>query len=194
MILVPQKSITLYHGSYCIVSEPDLRRCNEGKDFGRGFYTTTSKVQAENFAKISTRRAIYNQLVPDDTDRGFVSVYNLVLDETLSYYEFSGTDAEWLHCIAANRKPKIYSHKQQILDLHAVEDILAGKVANDDTNATLTLYLAGVFGEPGSESADGTCIKLLRPERLENQICFRSERSLKQLSYLGEESVWLTQH
>ena len=33
----------LYHGSYCEVKEPDLAKCAKRKDFGQGFYLTTSK-------------------------------------------------------------------------------------------------------------------------------------------------------
>lgn len=53
-------NMLLYHGSYCEVQIPDLNRCAKYKDFGRGFYLTASKKQAENFAKISTRKAIAN--------------------------------------------------------------------------------------------------------------------------------------
>ena len=31
-----------YHGSYCEVKEPDLTQCAKRKDFGQGFYLTTS--------------------------------------------------------------------------------------------------------------------------------------------------------
>ena len=39
----------LYHGSYCEVKEPDLAKCAKRKDFGQGFYLTTSKEQADDF-------------------------------------------------------------------------------------------------------------------------------------------------
>ncbi|WP_407399285.1 DUF3990 domain-containing protein [Anaerovibrio sp.] len=34
----------LYHGSYCIVEKPQLERCAKQKDFGQGFYLTSSRV------------------------------------------------------------------------------------------------------------------------------------------------------
>lgn len=43
----------LYHGSNMIVEEPKLIEQNRFLDFGFGFYTTTNKAQAENFAKKS---------------------------------------------------------------------------------------------------------------------------------------------
>ena len=33
----------LYHGSYCKVAKPELEKCAKRKDFGRGFYLTSSK-------------------------------------------------------------------------------------------------------------------------------------------------------
>lgn len=70
-------------------------------------------------------------------------------------------------------------------------DIVAGKIANDNTNATITAYMAGVFGEVGTPSADNICIHLLLPERLENQYCFRTEKALGCLTFTGSEQIWL---
>ena len=39
--------LILYHGSYCEVKEPDLKKCAKKKDFGQGFYLTTSKEQTK---------------------------------------------------------------------------------------------------------------------------------------------------
>ncbi len=39
----------LYHGSYCEVRKPNLNKCAKKKDFGQGFYLTSSKDQAESF-------------------------------------------------------------------------------------------------------------------------------------------------
>lgn len=41
--------LILYHGSYCEVRNPQLEKCSKRKDFGRGFYLTTSKEQAVSF-------------------------------------------------------------------------------------------------------------------------------------------------
>jgi len=32
-----KENLILYHGSYCEVSRPDLRKCATMKDFGQGF-------------------------------------------------------------------------------------------------------------------------------------------------------------
>ena len=44
----------LYHGSYCELKEPDLAKCAKRKDFGQGFYLTTSKEQAEKYEEYIT--------------------------------------------------------------------------------------------------------------------------------------------
>ena len=47
----------LYHGSNVIVEHPKLVKQNRFLDFGFGFYTTTNRKQAENFAlKVAERR------------------------------------------------------------------------------------------------------------------------------------------
>ena len=48
----------LYHGSYCEVKDPNLAKCAKRKDFGQGFYLTTSKEQAESFLRTSIAKAI----------------------------------------------------------------------------------------------------------------------------------------
>lgn len=49
--------LILYHGSYCEVNEPDLTMCESRKDFGKGFYLTSSKNQAISFLKTSVIKA-----------------------------------------------------------------------------------------------------------------------------------------
>lgn len=47
----------LYHGSNAVVGTPKLIKQNRYLDFGFGFYTTTNREQAVNFAeKVADRR------------------------------------------------------------------------------------------------------------------------------------------
>mgnify|MGYP000461832968 CR=1 FL=1 len=55
---------------------------------------------------------------------------------------FENADVDWLHCIAAHRKKKMFIEVEREM---AKYDIIAGKIADDATNATLTAYLAGAF-------------------------------------------------
>lgn len=58
--------LVLYHGSYCEVKEPDLAKCAKRKDFGQGFYLTTSKEQAESFLRTSIAKAIATEQLKRD--------------------------------------------------------------------------------------------------------------------------------
>ena len=57
-------------------------------------------------------------------------------------------------------------------------DIIAGKIADDATNATLTAYLAGAFGTAGDKEADDFCIRQLLPNKLKDQYCFKTESAI----------------
>lgn len=41
----------LYRGSNMVIEKPRIINQNRYLDFGYGFYTTTNKTQAENFAR-----------------------------------------------------------------------------------------------------------------------------------------------
>ena len=182
-----KQSMILYHGSYCSVNRPDLSKCGAMKDFGQGFYLTTSLEQARNFVHSAVKKAEVLSLVPRGTTQGVVTEYRFSLSDGLKIKEYPDADAEWLHCIAAHRKGNVFAELKQEL---APYDIIAGKIANDQTNATLTAYLAQLFGQIGTYEADEICIRRLLPERLENQICLRTQRALEVLEYIGEETVW----
>jgi hypothetical protein len=94
----------LYHGSYCIVQTPSLSLCNMDKDFGQGFYLTTSRSQAEKFVSTSIKKAIARKIVPSSYCRGFINKFEFDNIENLSCHIFQNADASWLHCVAAHRK------------------------------------------------------------------------------------------
>ena len=178
----------LYHGSYCEVREPYIDKCARYKDFGQGFYLTTSEKQAEAFAKISTGIAVSKGIIEDDRTYGVINKFRVTPSENIREYIFNQADADWLHCIVAHRSDAKFKN---IVDSMKDFDIIAGKIANDNTNASIAAYMSETFGPVGSESADKICISLLLPERLCNQYCFRTERSLKCLSFMGSEKVWM---
>lgn len=70
-------------------------------------------------------------------------------------------------------------------------DIIAGKIANDNTNATIAAYMALAYGEIGTKQADDMCISLLLPERLQDQFCFRTDAALKSVKFVESEKIWL---
>ncbi|MCD8124233.1 MAG: DUF3990 domain-containing protein [Lachnospiraceae bacterium] len=183
--------LILYHGSYCEVAHPDLKQCAKYKDFGQGFYLTTSKTQAENFSRFSTRKAIANRHIPANQTYGVVSIFSLSLDPALSIQVYEEADIEWLHCVVGYRKKHSFP---EVIEAMKDRDILAGKIANDQTNATIAAYIAETFGPLGSSTADEICIRLLLPERLQDQYCFRTNKALRCLHFERSEQICLKQN
>lgn len=182
--------MVLYHGSYTKVEKPDLARCAKYKDFGRGFYLTSSYLQAQSFAKLSLRKARENDLVPKEQLQGFVSSFRVRLtnEKAVKMRFFPTADTDWLKCVSAHRKRGAF---KDVLEELRAYDVIVGKVANDQTNNTLTTYLSGGYGPFESEGAMRLCIGLLLPDRLEDQYCFRSSIALSLLEFDGCEAVRL---
>ena len=99
----------LYHGSYCEVKEPDLAKCAKRKDFGQGFYLTTSKEQAESFLRTSIAKAIATGTIEEGQKFGYISTFEFNLSGNLETHIYENADVDWLHCIAAHRKKKCSS-------------------------------------------------------------------------------------
>ena len=112
----------LYHGSNITIKQIDLSMCKPYKDFGKGFYLTEIKEQAEQMAKRTS--AIYG---------GIPVITEFEFDKTalnhLSVKTFQTPCEEWALFVMANRNRKI---EQPTHDF----DIVIGPVA-DDTIATL---------------------------------------------------------
>lgn len=181
-----EAGIVLYHGSYCSVENPNLEKCALYKDFGRGFYLTTSKEQAKSFSKISVAR----KLGKGNTIGKFayVSFFRVKNTDDLNILNFEAADISWLHAIVAHRTKNNFIEVRKAMEYY---DVVSGKIANDDTNATITAYMNGLYGTIGSVQADSICISLLLPERLQDQFCFRSPKSISKLEYLKTEKVAL---
>ena len=176
----------LYHGSYCEIQKPDLAKCAPHKDFGQGFYLTSSKKQAENFVGIAMKKAAAQNLINSKQSFGYVSSFVYHASGDIRQYCYPEADADWLHCVVAHRKAGTFPDIIREMNDY---DIISGKIADDATNFTITAYITGAYGTVGTKEADNLCIGLLIPERLQNQHCFRTERSLESLEFIGSERV-----
>ena len=179
-----EKDTILYHGSYTIVENIDLNQSEDNKDFGKGFYLTTSKEQAISFIKLSINKAILKNKIPAETRFGYVSIYKLKSISNLNVKYFEDANAEWLHFVVANRDASLF---ENLLDKYDNYNVFAGKIANDRTAVTLQAYISGLYGDVGSESADNTAIRILLPQKLENQYCFKTIDAIGCLEYIGNE-------
>ena len=157
----------LYHGSNVVVEQPKLIEQNRFLDFGYGFYTTTNKEQAENFAqKVIVRRG----------GKPIVNVYEL--DENtqtnlLKIKRFSAPNEEWLDFVSAHRNGT-YDGEQY--------DLIIGAVANDDVYRTLQVYSTGLLTK---EQA----LEALKIKKLFNQYVFATKEALELLKFVEAREV-----
>lgn len=157
----------LYHGSNLIVERPRLIEQNRFLDFGYGFYTTTNREQAENFA----RKVIVH--------RGGTPTLNVYeLDENRlpglpRIRRFSSPDEEWLDFVSA--------HRNGTYDGTGY-DLIIGAVANDDVYRTLQVYSSGLLTK-------GQALEALKIKKLFNQYVFATEEALALLTFVTAEEV-----
>ena len=149
----------LYHGSSETVEFPEIRKARFNKDFYFGFYCTQYREQAVRWA------SRYGKT-------GFINTYEYTPDPGLNYLVFEEMTEEWLDFILKCRR------KQDSSDY----DIVMGGVANDKVFNTVELYFDHLIDKQEA-------IKRLRYEKPNMQICFRSERALKQLHFEGSFEV-----
>lgn len=157
----------LYHGSNTVVEQPELIRQNRFLDFGNGFYTTTNKEQAENFAK---------KVVVLRGGTPFVNEYELADSEYVRLPKiktFASPDEEWLDFVCAHRNG-VYKGEQF--------DLIIGAVANDDVYRTLQVYGAGLLSR---EQA----IQALKIKKLFNQYVFATKKALELLKFVCATEV-----
>jgi len=157
----------LYHGSNMVVEKPRLIEQNRFLDFGYGFYTTTNKVQAENFAKkVEARRG----------GTPTVNVYEIddnIGSELLKIKRFNVPDEGWLDFVSAHRNGT-YDGEQY--------DLIIGAVANDDVYRTLQVYSAGLLTK---EQA----LEALKIKKLFDQYVFATNEAISLLKFVKSEEV-----
>lgn len=177
----------LYHGSYCEVRTPDLSKCAAYKDFGKGFYLTSSRAQAERFIGTALKKAKSQGIIDETQNYGAISTFQVHSPSELMEKVFGDADANWLHCVVAHRRRNTFP---EIIEEMRKYDVIAGKIADDTTNFTILAYLAGTYGTLGSQEADEFCISRLLPERLKDQYCFRTNAALESLKFVKGERIW----
>ena len=77
------------------------------KDFGRGFYLTTSKEQARSFAKISAKKAKEKGVISYSEEFAFISFFKMNMNDSIKVFTFETADVDWLHCIVSHRIPML---------------------------------------------------------------------------------------
>ena len=185
-----ENKVILYHTSYCVVNEPNLELCNDNRDFGKGFYLTSSYIQARRFVKTSLRKAKMEKFIDEKKTTGYINKFefDVTLLKQLKTHEFAEANREWLHCVVAHRRRDVF---QELIPMYMPYDIMIGKIADDRTGPTIFTYINGQYGEIGSEEADSLCLHFLIPNKFEDQWVFRSESAISHLKFLGSDEVCL---
>ena len=173
----------LFHGSYTAVRNIDLAMCGNAKDFGKGFYLTSNPNQARSFIRSSIRKASTLGDIPKEQNYGFVSSFRYH-EIGIEHFEFPTTDREWLWFIAQNRRERLAKQLRPKVNPKIFDaEIIIGKIANDQTNATIVAYLGGLYGEIESDEAVNDAIKRLMPDKLDDQFCFLTEKAIHCLEF-----------
>jgi hypothetical protein len=162
--------MTLFHGSTLAVQKPEIIRSEYGRDFGFGFYVTDIHEQAQRWARRKARIAGRKDAVS-----AIVSVYDFDEScyENLSVKRFPEPDMEWLELVCKCRSDIDYVHGF---------DIVIGKIANDNVGETVSYVVSGVMRKEDA-------VERLKFEKINNQICFCTEKALSFLHYTGQEEV-----
>jgi hypothetical protein len=154
----------IYHGSIQIVEKPIVVDTQRFLDFGKGFYATSHRLQAERWASIKQKRS-------GKTNQAVVNVYDICEDvfqsKNFQIKRFISANEEWLDFVFNNRKGN---------DSHDF-DIVIGPVANDTLYATLSLYEANIL------TKDETIVRL-KTHTLFDQISFHNDRVLSELKFV----------
>ncbi len=157
----------LFHGSNIKIDIPDLAHSKPNKDFGRGFYLSADKSQAQDMAKQKV----------DQTQKGTAEVTEFLFDESimqsneLKILIFEDYCEEWAKFVVANRnsKSEFAAHDY---------DIVYGPIADDGVTFQLRRFEGGVITLPKLVE------ELKYAKGITFQYFFGTERALKLLKRL----------
>jgi predicted RNA-binding protein YlxR (DUF448 family) len=152
----------VYHGSYTVINEILLAFCQKGRDFGRGFYVTKIRSQAEQWA---VRKGKWRNTQGAVTEFGLHN--DLIQILKMKTLKFEGYTNEWLDFVVLNRDNV---SNQQAHDY----DIVEGPVADDEIATRISDYLNGSI-------AKEQFLSELAHKSPTHQMCFCTERSLSAL-------------
>lgn len=148
----------VYHGSNMVVREPDAEHSFRALDFGKGFYVTTIREQAERWAR---RKAnIYGQ------EKGMINIYQMEEKTSgLVYKKFEEDLGEWIDFVCKCREGG---------SDYLQYDLIMGKVANDKVFRVVDMYHSGIWNKERA-------LKEIKVYPTYDQIAFISQKAIEQL-------------
>ncbi len=144
----------LYHGSNQIVMKPDLTRSKLYLDFGKGFYMTGYRNQAERWAMRKFNR---------EGGGAYLNIFETAkpFDE-YKIKDFKDANEEWLDFVCDCRDGK---------QIYLAYDVIIGNVADDDVFKTIDMYRRGLWDKQRA-------LAELRYYKANNQYCFVTQKSI----------------
>ena len=162
----------LYHGTNCVVNKIDLNKCRPYKDFGKGFYLTTIKEQAEKMAqrvsKIYGGKPVVN-----------VFRYDSFVDNGINIKRFDAPTEEWARFVINNRNGEKSAGDNNLDNKY---DIVIGPVANDDLALLFRQFSNGMI-------EIDTLIREMKYKKLTDQYSFHTEKALRFLTKESDYNV-----
>ncbi len=155
----------LYHGSSMAIDRIDLEKCRPYKDFGKGFYLTDIRHQAERMA---ARTVKMFKGVPTLT--AFEFDIEKAVTIGLKIKIFNAPDEEWARFVISNRDISV---PQPCHDY----DIVIGPVADDTIARLLRMFTENFISEE-------QLVKELTFSQVTSQYFFHTEAAIKMLKKL----------
>jgi hypothetical protein len=158
----------VYHGSSVEIIDIDLSKCEPYRDFGKGFYVTNIREQAEYWANRKGRI---------DKSKGYVTEYKFV-ETAFDHWKFrvlrfNDYTEEWLDFVVMNRNRDLPAPAHDY-------DIVEGPVADDDVIQRIRFYLEGAVSKEAF-------LEELKFFRRTHQMCFCTQRSLQALELIRKK-------
>lgn len=151
----------LYHGTNIDFQIVDIQKSNPYKDFGRGFYLTDIRYQAERMAARKVRFFGGECVVQEyEFDKEILN------DISLNIKVFESPNEEWATFV--------YNNRNNVNNFHHDYDIVVGPIADDGVAFLLGRYEEGTI----------TLAELAREleyRQLNNQYFFGTERAVRLL-------------
>jgi hypothetical protein len=152
----------VYHGSYTKIDKIDLSKCEPNKDFGKGFYVTKLREQAETWAIRIGKKHKCSGIVTE-----FEFYENAFINGAHKVLRFEGYTEEWLDFVVLNRR------KDSPIPAHDY-DIVEGPVADDKISREINQYIKGKISRE-------KFLDMLIRKAPTHQICFCTADSLLML-------------
>ena len=167
----------LYHGSNTDIDCIDLSKCRPNKDFGKGFYLTTIRKQAERMAQRVAR------MFGGDPILNIYDFCDASDDlEKLHIRRFDSPSEEWAKFVIANRNATRLKVMQEDSNIDCQFDIVVGPIANDDLALLFRQFSEGTISVT-------TLVNEMKFKKLTDQYSFHTEKALALLRKKESEHV-----